>query len=74
MLVCFNGGGAIASVAVPRFFGGWIDEPFVWSAMTGAVICRGNTIFSASVADRDDSSEGRGCLKGFRCGSRRVFG
>lgn len=42
--------------------------------MTGAIICRGNTFFSASVADRYDSSKGRGCLKGFRCGSRRIFG
>lgn len=74
MLVCLNGGGAIASVAVPRFFGGWIDEPFVGSAMTGAVIGRINTFLSASVTDRDDSSEGMRCLKGFRGGSGRVFG
>lgn len=74
MLVCLNGGGAIASVAVPRFLGGWIDEPFVGSAMTGAVICRSNTFLSASVADGNDSSEGMRYLKGIRDGSRRVFG
>lgn len=74
MLVCLNGGGAIACVAVRRFFGGWIDEPFVGSAMTGAIICRTNTFLSAIVADGDDSSDVMGCLKGFRDGSGRGFG
>lgn len=74
MLAYLNGGGAIASVAVRPFFGGRIDEPFVGSAMTGAIICRINTFLSASMADGNDSSEGMRCLKGFRGGSGRVFG